>query len=131
MTKDLGIRGEIAKLYGARDMKKKLHILLLTAFVTASSGCSVRPREDMHTHVLVVPRVAIPECREIILQNLGRIGGITKVEVQPDQGTLTVTFNSRITALKNIEFSLAEAGFDVDDSVGRAGERSTLPESCR
>ena len=112
-------------------MKKTFFLVLLTAVTLASSACFIRPRNDIHTHTFSVPGIASPECGKLILDLLGKIAGIKEVAPHPEDGTLTVSFDSGITALKNIEFALAEAGFDVDASVGRAAAKARLPEGCR
>lgn len=112
-------------------MKKPLLILLLTAVILTCGACFVRPRNDIHTHTFRVPKVKSPECGQLILNVLAKVGGITDVKPNSADGTLTISFDSRTTALKNIEFALAEAGFDVDDSVGRPAAKAKLPEGCR
>jgi copper chaperone CopZ len=112
-------------------MKKTPFILLLAGAVAIGSGCFIRPRDDLHTHAFKVPAIRSPECSNLILGILGKAAGVKNVEPRPSEGTVNVSFDSHFTALKNIEFALSEAGFDVDDSVGRPAAKARLPEACR
>ena len=112
-------------------MKIFLLLVLLGGIGFAGSGCFVRPRNDIHTHVFSVPKAGSQDCVKVILDILGSAAGVQHVEPDPANATLTVTFDTRVTALKNIEYALAEAGFDVDASVGRAAAKAALPENCR
>jgi copper chaperone CopZ len=117
---------------GGYSMKKdRLFAVALATAAALSSGCFIRPRNDDITHTFSVPKLTSPECSKIVLDILGQAAGVSKVEPDLQKGALRVTFSTRVTALKNIEYALSEAGFDVDDSIGDPAAKAKLPEGCR
>ncbi|HMP90961.1 MAG TPA: heavy-metal-associated domain-containing protein [Kiritimatiellia bacterium] len=72
-----------------------------------------------------------PECFNILS---GRVRGVEAVQdVKVDYATQTVfvQFDGLKAALKNIEFAIAAAGFDVNDTPAAAAVKAALPEGCR
>jgi hypothetical protein len=64
---------------------------------------------------------------------LGRLEADAIVRAQPDVAarTVTVTYNSMRLAIKNIEYAITAAGFDVNEEQARPEARQALPEGCR
>ena len=53
--------------------------------------------------------------------------------IQPDfqKRTLTVTYDSMVIARKNIEFTIAGAGFDANDIRAPTNAVAALPTACK
>ncbi len=62
-------------------------------------------------------------------------GALRRIEFDLDVGTIEVTYDSMRLALKNLEFAVAGAGFDVDAEPfalpADAAARDALPAECR
>lgn len=99
--------------------------LILLVFTT---GCF---RKDVRTIELEIPKLTSRECSKYVLNALATIEGVTGAEPNLDSQTLSITYNARLTAFKNIEYAIASAGFDVNDTEGRAEGKAKLPETCR
>ncbi len=106
------------------------------------NGCSpgefihktVRPREDIRQVTFSVPAIGSQDCRSLLLKVLDPFqatGVVTGADLNPDQGTLVVTFKSRELAIKNLEYAIAKAGFDIEDTPGNPKAKANLPEACR
>jgi len=109
-------------------MKKLVIVLALALLSGVAAGCY---RQDMRTVVFHVPRMGSAECIKIIQDGLSAVEGIQSA--QPDLGsrTIAVTYDSRKLSIKNIEYVITGAGFDVNDSKARPGTREKLPAACR
>jgi hypothetical protein len=92
---------------------------------------TVRPREDIRDVTFRVPAISSPACQTVLQTVLSRSGLVSAMRVDEVAGELTITYNSRYTAKKNIEYEIAAAGFDIDDTPGDPEARQTLPEACR
>lgn len=111
-------------------------IFILCLAAGPLTGCgmiedTVRFRQDEKQGVFDVPAVRFPACRERLLALLSGLGGIQGVTPDIAAQRLMVTYNSRLIARTNIEYAIADAGFDVDDSQGSPQARRNLPEPCR
>ena len=100
--------------------------LLLALF--AVSACY---RNETLEHVFSVPALSSETCSTLVLQAVGSQDGVLSASPDLMNQTLHVTFNSRLVALKNIEYAIKDAGFDVDQSEGRPAAKARLPENCR
>lgn len=114
-------------------MKIPTSLLLsgLAGTLLLTSACAVRHREDVRTVDYAVPGLAGPECSKALLSVLSRTGGV--IEATPDLANrkVSVTYNSRETAQKNLEHAIAAAGFDVEDTPGDPVAKDKLPANCR
>ena len=45
--------------------------------------------------------------------------------------TIVSSLSDRELAIKNLEYAIAQAGFDVEDTPGNATKKAGLPEACR
>lgn len=114
-------------------------IILFSSFGWVLVGCSpggflektVRPREDIREATFWIPAVSSQECLGILHEVLSRSGMVREMRVEEGEGKLTVVYNSRYTAKKNIEYGIAAAGFDIDETVGDPDAKRRLPEACR
>lgn len=111
-----------------RPTRPLLLVFALNLALFAGNACY---RNETFEHVFSIPALNSETCTALILNAVGTQDGVLSATPDLMNQTLHVTFNSRVVALKNIEFAIKDAGFDVDESVGRAAARARLPEECR
>ena len=98
------------------------------ALVTAS--CRTK---DVRTVLIYVPEMRNIACSEIVVRAVSRCIGVvtSKVEVDLSRRTVTVSYDSLVTALKNLEFAIAEAGFQANEIPAKEDAARNLPPECR
>lgn len=104
--------------------------LFLACLLLLGTGNACYRNETVEI-VYSVPKLASEECSSLVLKALGTLEGILSAKPDLVNHTLTVTYNSRLLARKNIEYAVMEAGFDIDQSAGTAAAKAQLPGSCR
>lgn len=107
---------------------KILSILVLLMILAHGSACR---KHDIRTVVVEVPGLRHPTCARIIQEAFVRQPGIRSVQPDLQQRTLKITYDSMIIALKNIEFVIADAGFDANEVRARPEAAAKLPPECR
>ena len=127
----------------------KHHALLVAMAVAAlAAGCRTK---DVKTAVITVPGMQCEQCAQTIRRALVTLNGGMGVEYEEkrkgesaaapliafdfEKHTVTVTYDSMLLGLKNLEFAIAEAGYDVvaqpyDIPADRAA-RARLPAVCQ
>ncbi len=90
-------------------------------------------RQDIRTARLTVPQMRTPECAERVVGILSQQAGVQGQLVQADLPLreVTVPYDSLLLSLKNLEYALAEAGFDANDIPADPEARARLPEAWR
>jgi hypothetical protein len=88
-------------------------------------------QQDVREVVIKTPGLKNQACAKFIQDAFMRQPGI--VSVRPDfQGReIVVKYNSMVIALKNIEFTIAGAGFDANDTHAQTNAVAALPPECR
>ena len=109
-------------------MKNLRFLLSFAVMLTLVCGCY---RKDERTIELKIPKLTSAECSQHVLNALTKMEGIKGASPDLANQTLSVTYNARLTASKNVEYAITEAGFDVNDSHGDEKAKEKLPESCR
>lgn len=111
---------------------KKYITILCGAFLLAAFGTSCR-QHDYRTLVVKVPEMRNQACVQAISKTLGRSPGITRDSVKFDipKRQITVTYDSLLTADKNIEFLIAKAGFQANEIPADKKAQAALPAACR
>jgi copper chaperone CopZ len=111
-------------------MKRALVILALV--VCAVEGVSCR-RSDVRVIHVYVPGMKNRKCAEIILNALGKEQGIGARSVSVDMAdrVVTVRYDSIQRSIKNIEFTIADAGFAANEVPANAEAAQALPPECR
>lgn len=101
--------------------------LMVPAFLAACY------RQDILTVDISVPQMGSPQCRSLVLQALGRLEQDAIIRAAPNIETrvLTITYDSRRLALKNIEYAITAAGFDANEEQAPQEARDALPAECR
>ncbi len=111
-----------------KPLSIKLACLLALAGILLGGACY---RQDILTVEIHVPQMRETECSRIIIRALREVDGIQSVRPDTENRVLTVTYNARKLALKNIEHTLAEQGFTANDEEARSDARMRLPPECR
>lgn len=89
--------------------KMLVPIMLL---IVCLAGCR---KQDVRTAVISVPGMTNAACAQTIQDAFMRQPGIKAIRPDFQQRTLTVTYDSMVIARKNIEFTIAGAGFNAND----------------
>jgi len=97
-------------------------------FAALCTGCY---RKDLRIGEFHVPQVTSQECLNILSGRLRGIEGVSDVTADFPSSKVFVTFDGLKSALKNIEFVIASAGFDVNETPAAPAAKAALPESCR
>lgn len=103
-------------------------ILPIMLLIVCMAGCR---KQDVRTVVVAVPGLKNPACAQIIQDAFMRQPGIRGVRPDFQQRTLTVTYDSMVIARKNIEFTIAGAGFDANDIRAPTNAIAALPPGCK
>ena len=109
-------------------MKAKL-ILTWIVFLGLLAGCRMA---DIRTTEVLTPTVRNEAAAEHVRQALRPLRGVDhdKLVFDFDAGTVSVTYDSMQVARKNIELSIAYAGFDANDIPAEPAARAALPPEC-
>jgi len=72
-------------------------------------------------------------CMTVVQQALSKVNGIDRKTVWIDLSsrTVTVTYDSLKLSLKNIEFAIAEIGFQANEVPAKPEAAKALPPECR
>jgi len=72
-------------------------------------------QQDIRTVTLTCPQVVGARAADVVVKALSKTDGVKVDSIRVEDGKVTVTYDSMKLAIKNIEFTIAEAGFDADD----------------
>lgn len=113
---------------------KRILSLLLLAGLLAAGGCRTK---DVRTIVIHAPGVRCNACAERVTRALVALEGVDAKALAVDvaKGTVTVTYDSMLVAIKNLEFAVAAAGYAVEAKPYPLPADPTavaaLPAECR
>ena len=90
-------------------------------------------KDDIRTAAVHVPAMQSEECAQIIKTALAREQTIKKpdIDVSLESRMIFVKYNSLHRSVKNIEFTVAHAGFDANEVPADPEARQKLPDACR
>lgn len=108
----------------------RLQLAVAIALVSAL-GLTACFRQDHRTITVNVPQLKSPDCYELLQTTLMTVEGIEATRPNYENHTLDVSYNALRLGIKNIEFVIAGAGFDANDTPAPAAARAKLPEGCR
>ena len=109
-------------------MLRPMLSLILCALMLVGPGCF---RQDRRTITVKVSQLNGPDCLRVIQDAAQKVEGIEQVAPNYEARTVDVTYNAMKLGIKNIEFIIAGAGFDANETQAPAAARAALPESCR
>ena len=99
----------------------------LCAVMALGMGCF---RQDRRTITVQVPQVRNEDCLRLVQEAVKSVDGIEFV-TNSTPGTVDVTYNALKLGIRNIEFVIAGAGFDANETKAPPQARAALPEGCR
>lgn len=105
-------------------------ILLPALAALALAGCLFK-KEDVKTVAIHTPGMKNEECAAIIQKALSALPGVTIVLPDAAGQKVSVTYDSMSLAIKNLEYAVAEAGFDANEIKAKPEAAAALPASCR
>ena len=88
-------------------------------------------RQDRRTITVNVPQLRSEECLRLVQEAVKSVDGIEFVTTNSAPGTVDVTYNALKLGIRNIEFVIAGAGFDANETKAPPQARAALPEGCR
>lgn len=101
---------------------------LFVAALTLCVGCF---RQDHRTIEIQTPQLRSTNCFELVQAAIKSVDGIEYAVPHYEEGTLSITYNAMKLGIRNIEFVIAGAGFDANDTKAPPSVRVALPEGCR
>lgn len=96
-------------------------ILAATAFLP--TGCY---RSDLQTFDISVPDMRDQSSARTVSNAVAKLRGVVEIDLDLENRNVAVTYNSLVTAQKNIETAIAESGFDAN-SVMAIDESKAKP----
>ncbi|NQU39312.1 MAG: heavy-metal-associated domain-containing protein [Lentisphaerae bacterium] len=105
------------------------YIFLLLALLTMVS-CR---KQDVRMARITVPQMNSQDCADRVSMILQRIPGVLgdQVAIDRERRDVAVPYDSLKLSLKNIEYTLAKAGFEANNIPADEKARAALPESWR
>ena len=109
---------------------KNFLLLVLAVVVVLSVSCR---QHDVRTMWVSVPEMKNQACADRIKSAVGKVKGIESAltEVDLENKTVLVTYQSTLMSMKNIEFYIAEAGFSANEVPANKKAKAALPASCK
>jgi copper chaperone CopZ len=103
-------------------MKPALTIILLAVVFLVTPSCR---QQDLRQAVIHVPAMDSPEKAFEVKRVLSASAGVLgeTVEVDMEQRTVRLTYESLVTALKNLEFAVSQAGYAANSVPAHAIHR--------
>lgn len=98
--------------------------------LTAVSSCR---QSDLRTVEIKVPDLKNDACAKIIANAVGRQVGVKPGSIGVDfqRRLVILQYESLVTAIKNIEFAIAEAGFQANEVPAKEEAARALPPECK
>jgi copper chaperone CopZ len=111
-------------------MKKYILTVLGVAFLLIGASCR---QHDYRTLVVKVPEMRNDACVRVIGAKLGQLPKVQREDVKFDipNRTITVTYDTLLAADKNVEFLIADAGFEANGVPANKKAAAALPAECR
>lgn len=115
-------------LIGFADMNVRVMVL---AVCLAGLGAGCR-QVDIRSAALYVPGLKSQACADLVLKALATEQAIppSQVTVHLESRTIEVKYDSLRHSLKNLEFTVADAGFAANDVPANPTAQQALPPEC-
>ena len=116
---------------------KALVVVLVLLAVLLGSSCR---RTDYRVYKIRVPELKNERCVEVIRdafvryaqqQSMESAIRVDRISFNLDGRWVVVEYDSMKVALKNLEHTIADAGFAANDIPANAGAAAKLPPECR
>jgi len=104
--------------------------IILFVFCLLFGSCR---QHDFRTVEISVPGMKNRACSEIVGRRLAGVPGVdvSSIRIDLQRRAVTVRYDSLKLSLKNIEFAVAEVGFNANEVPARAEAAAALPPGCR
>ena len=105
--------------------------MLLVSISVLASSCR---KTDIRPVVIRVPGMINQQCADIVVNALSRARyGVKVKSIETDLATRTIMLNydSMLLSLKNVEFIIADAGFQANEVPANKTAEAALPDKCR
>ena len=109
-------------------MKTSLKKWLSLTALLLCAGCF---RNDLRTEIFKIDQLRSPEAVQILVRALQPVAGIKEVRPNFETHELTVIFNGLEGYIKNIEYAIVKAGFDLPNWPADPADKAKLPEDLR
>jgi copper chaperone CopZ len=107
---------------------KYLMLSLICLSLFSFSSCR---KQDIENVAINVPNLNDEVCFHIIENALHKQPGIKSIQPDYQNKQITITYNSMIIAIKNLEFAIAEQGFKANQVPANTNVLSKLPAVCK
>ncbi|MBM4142497.1 MAG: heavy-metal-associated domain-containing protein [Lentisphaerae bacterium] len=110
-------------------VRKLCPIAVAAALAAGAVSCR---RTDVRSVLLDVPHMRNAACVELVTSRLRNVPGVKAETIRVDERRrrITVAYDSLFLSRKNIEFEIAEAGFEVNGVPADPGALAALPPEC-
>jgi hypothetical protein len=88
-------------------------------------------KQDIREVIIQTPGIKNQACAKIVQDAFMRQPGVISIRPDFQKREITVKYNSMVIARKNIEFTVAAAGFDANDTRAPTNAVAALPPECR
>jgi len=107
-------------------------VMLSTCLLLSVVFSSCR-QSDVRAAEIKVPAMKNQACAQIIVNAIGRQVGVQPNGISVDFGArmVLVRYDSLVTARKNLEFAVAEAGFQANEVPAKPEAVKALPPECK
>lgn len=109
-------------------MKTLITKLFLLTALFLPAGCF---RNNIRTETFQIKQLRSQEAAQIIAKALRPVSGIKEVRPDIENRKLTVVFNGLEGYIKNIEYPIVKAGFDLPNWPADPADKAKLPEELR
>jgi len=109
-------------------MKTLIKKLFLLTALLLLAGCF---RNDTRTETFQIKQLRSQEAAQIIAKALRPVSGIKEVRPDIENRKFTVVFNGLEGYIKNIEYAIVKAGFDLPNWPADPADKAKLPEDLR
>lgn len=108
------------------------YLVALVCLLILLSGSSCR-QSDIRTVEIKVPGLKNQACAQIIANAVGKQVGVQSKGISMDfeRKIVYVQYESLVTAWKNLEFAIAEAGFQANEVPANPDAYKALPPECK
>lgn len=110
-------------------MKKALVITVIS--LMGFGFTQAQGKKAVVTSTIQTPTVQCESCKKRIEDNLKRVDGIQKVNVDVKKKTTKVSYLTDRTNIENIKTEIANIGYDADDITANTESYSRLPKCCK
>ena len=119
--------------YCRTDMKIQVLRLIAVSSLLLISACF---RPDRRSLKVSVPQMKSQDCANLVVASFkqgqnGAVEGIYKVTPDLSTHTVVVEFDPQKLGFKNVEVTIASAGFDANDVLANPEAKAKLPPECR